>query len=316
MNRIGPKKVKMKVIVGHTGFVGSNLASSTNFDYCFNSKNIDKAFGLNPDLLVYSGVRAEKFLANKEPEKDFEIIANAIENIKRIHPKKIVLISTVDVYPSPANVDETVKIDAEMVHPYGKNRLFLEEWVENNFEDYLILRLPALFGKNIKKNFIYDVISVIPSLLNVDLFLKLSVNEWVKNNYTLQDNGFYKLNDITSDAKKELRKRFLDYGFSALNFSDSRGKFQFYNLSHLWNDIEIALKNGIKKLNLATEPISVDDIYYSVYGSHFVNELNTAIPNYDFHTKHAQTFGKKGNYIGTKEEVLSDIVTFIKEATH
>ena len=74
----------MKILVGHTGFVGSNLAESHAFDLCFNSKNISEAFGSNPDVLVYSGVRAEKFLANKEPEKDFEIILESIENIKKI----------------------------------------------------------------------------------------------------------------------------------------------------------------------------------------------------------------------------------------
>ena len=57
----------MKILVGHTGFVGSNLLESNAFDLCFNSKNITESFGLNPDVLVYSGVRAEKFLANKEP---------------------------------------------------------------------------------------------------------------------------------------------------------------------------------------------------------------------------------------------------------
>jgi len=73
----------MKILVGHTGFVGSNIFESQDFDACFNSKNITESFGLNPEVLVYSGVRAEKFLANKEPEKDFEIIAEAIENIKK-----------------------------------------------------------------------------------------------------------------------------------------------------------------------------------------------------------------------------------------
>ena len=116
----------MKVLVGHTGFVGSNLLESTSFDFCFNSKNIIEAFGLNPDVLVYSGVRAEKFLANKEPEKDFEIILEAIENIKKINPKQVILISTVDVYPNPIAVDENTEIDLEVVQPYGKNRLYLE----------------------------------------------------------------------------------------------------------------------------------------------------------------------------------------------
>ena len=85
-------------LVGYTGFVGSNIIKNFKFDNLYNSKNIDEAFGTNPDLLVYSGVRAEKFLANNEPKKDLEIIKNAFNNIKKINPKHVVLISTIDVY--------------------------------------------------------------------------------------------------------------------------------------------------------------------------------------------------------------------------
>lgn len=302
----------MKIIVGHTGFVGSNLAENVSFDYCFNSKNIQDSFGLNPDVLVYSGVRAEKFLANKEPEKDFQIILEAIDNIKKINPKKVVLISTVDVYPNPVSVDENTEIDLENVQPYGKNRLYLENWVASNFNDYVIVRLPGLFGKNIKKNFIFDLISVIPAMLNEVKYQELASNNWIAKNYTLQENGFYKLNTISASERKILKQQFLDLGFSALNFTDSRGSFQFYNLKNLWNDIQIAQKNGVKKLNLATEPIVVNEIYKAIYGKDFVNELNNPVPNYDFYTIHGQLFHKEGNYISSKQEVLQEIVLFIK----
>ena len=69
-------------LVGYTGFVGSNLNDSYNFSYVFNSKNIKEAYGLKPDLLVYAGVRAEKFLANQFPDKDFESIKEAFSNIQ------------------------------------------------------------------------------------------------------------------------------------------------------------------------------------------------------------------------------------------
>lgn len=302
----------MKILVGHTGFVGSNLLENTAFDLCFNSKNISESFGLNPDVLVYSGIRAEKFLANKEPENDFNIILNAIENIKKINPKQLVLISTVDVYPNPISVDENTEIDIEEVQPYGKNRLYLENWVASNFDDYLIVRLPGLFGKNIKKNFIFDLISVIPSMLNEAKYQELVSHSWIVNNYTLQENGFYKLNKLENSERKILKQQFLDIGFSALNFTDSRGSFQFYNLQHLWNDIQIALKNNVKKLNLATEPIIVNEIYKVVYGKDFVNKLNNPVPNYDFYTVHGQLFQKQENYISSKQEVLQDIVNFIK----
>jgi hypothetical protein len=153
-------------------------------------------------------------------------------------------------------------------------------------------------------------------MLNADLYQKLAGNKWIENNYTLQENGFFKLNNIQEAERKVLKNQFLELGFSALNFTDSRGKFQFYNLKNLWNDIQTAQQSAVRKLNLATEPIAVSEIYHAVYGQEFHNELNNPVPNYDFHTLHASLFGKTGNYISSKEEVLKDITTFIKEATH
>ena len=301
----------MKILVGSTGFVGSNLSTQCVFDGLYNSKNIKDAFGLSPDLLVYAGVRAEKFLANKEPELDFAIIENAIENIKKINPKKVILISTVDVYPSAINVDESTIIDVEMLQPYGKNRLYLENWIEQSYDDYLILRLPALFGENIKKNFIYDVINIIPAMLNEELFQKYNQYDWIVANYTKQTNGFYKLNSISESERKLLKTQFLSIDFSALNFTDSRGVFQFYNLKNLWNDINKALKNNIKKINLASEPLSVNEIYKAIFDKNFENELANVAPHYDFQTIHSQCFGGYENYISNKEIVLDEIIEFI-----
>ena len=81
-----------KVLVGYTGFVGSNLAESTSFDAYYNTKNIEEAFGTNPDLLVYAGIRAEKFLANQFPLKAKACIEIEKDIIQKITPKKIIII--------------------------------------------------------------------------------------------------------------------------------------------------------------------------------------------------------------------------------
>lgn len=304
----------MKILVGHTGFVGSNIASKTNFDGLYNSANINEAFGLSPDLLIYSGVRAEKFLANKDPEADLAIINNAIENIKKINPKKIVLISTVDVYPSPNLVDEDSAIDDSMLQPYGKNRLLLEQWVENNIKDHLIIRLPGLFGENIKKNFIYDLITFIPAMLKEEVYHNLKSNEVIKNFYEDNGNGFFKVMQLDKNDRDALKQAFKNVGFSALNFTDSRGVFQFYNLQNLWDDITKLITSGIKKVNLASEPVSVGEIYRTVYQEEFKNELSSPVPYYNFYTKHAAVLGGNGHYISDKHSVLADIKTFIKSA--
>lgn len=299
-------------LVGFTGFVGSNLSKSHEFQGLYNSKNIQEAFGTNPDLLVYSGIRAEKFVANKFPEKDYEIILNAIDNIKKINPKKLVLISTIDVYKSPIDVNENTLIDENDLQPYGKNRHLLEKWVEENFTDYLIVRLPGLFGLNIKKNFIYDIINFIPSLLNKEKFQELILkNPELESFYSLNNDGFYKCNDLTLAERASLKQIFETLNFSALNFTDSRGVFQFYNLGNLWKHINIALEKSINKLNLATEPISVEELYGYIFNSEFKNEITDAPPYYDFRTIHFNDFNGENGYIFSKEKVLKEIKDFV-----
>lgn len=302
-----------KILVGYSGFVGSNLCSKEQFDGLYDAKNVEQSYGTNPEILVYSGVPAQKFMANKFPEEDFKVIEGAIENIKKINPKKIVLISTIDVYKEPIDVDEDFEISTEDLQPYGKNRYYLEQWIKENFEDYLIVHLPGLYGKNIKKNFIYDLINVIPSMLKEEKYLELiNINNFIEKYYENQENGFYKLIEVNEEEKKELKNYFNKIGFSALNFTDSRGKFQFYNLGFLWGHIEKALENNIKVLNLATEPVEVSEIYEYIKNEKFVNEITNNIPNYNYKTKYDYLFSGKNGYIFDKEFILEDIKRFIE----
>lgn len=305
----------MKFLVGYTGFVGSNLCNTEKFDGLFNSKNIEEAYGKNPDLLVYSGVPAQKFIANQFPEKDFETIKNAIRNIEKIAPKKIILISTIDVYKNPLDVTEDSTINTENLHPYGKNRYYLEQWIMENFDDYLIVHLPGLYGINLKKNFIYDLINIIPSMLKKEKFDELcSKNSYINPFYTLAENGFYKLNEnISVEIRNNLKEYFEKIGFSALNFTDSRAIYQFYNLEYLSKHINIALDNNIKILNLAVEPISANELYKYINNKEFENEITENTANYNFKTKYDFLFGGNNGYIFDKKFVLEDIKKFISK---
>ena len=301
------------ILVGYTGFVGTNLKEKHEFEGLYNSKNIEESFGKEPDLLIYSGVPSAMFLANNYPEKDLEIIKNAMDNIKKINPKTVVLISTIAVYDNPVNIDENVKINEDILAAYGKNRLLLEKFVEENFENHLIVRLPALFGKGLNKNFIYDYIHVIPALLTEIKYNELiNKDDFIKDFYKLQDNGFYKCREFNKEEEKSLKQYFKKIGFSALNFTDSRSVYQFYDLSHLWEHIETALKNKIKILNLATEPIQVKELYKSLCSEDFCNELNKEPYNYNYKTKYADIFGGRNGYIYQKAEVIRQIAEFVQ----
>src|ERR1041384_190726 len=96
----------MRALIGHTGFVGSNLARQTRFDATFNSSNIDTIAGRELDLLVISGVRAEKWIANANPEQDRAGIDRLLDALKSVKASRVVLVSTVDVFVPPIGVDE------------------------------------------------------------------------------------------------------------------------------------------------------------------------------------------------------------------
>ena len=302
----------MKALVGYTGFVGSNLAATGDFDGLYNSKNVKEAYGTNPDVLYYSGVPAAKFIANKFPEMDMSIMKGAVENIRKINPKKLVLISTVDVYKAPNGKDEDSYMETDGLEAYGKNRLWLEEQVKQICPDYHIIRLPGLYGKNIKKNFIYDFINYIPALLNEKKMAELSAKEPVlKDFYVLREDGFWTVKPEADKA--QLKELFKKLGFSALNFTDSRGVFQYYNLKYLFNDIQRVIENDIRVMNIATQPIEIGTLHKVLTGEDFNNKVAAKPPYYDFRTKYADVFGGENGYIQTAEFVYNDIKEFVSE---
>lgn len=303
---------KKIALIGYTGFVGSNLMLSYDFEYCYNSKNIQEAYGKEFDILIYSGVRAEKFIANSNPNEDKILIEKAIENIKKINFNKLVLISTVDIYPNPVDVDEDSIIDKNE-QAYGRNRYYLENWIRDNINDYHILRLPALFGKNLKKNFIYDMIKIVPSMLKKEKYIELSkkYNDIEKCYYL--DGDFYKLKNIDEKSFKKLKEFFENNDFNALSFTDSRNFYQFYNLALLWKDIKIVIENNIKTLNLSVEPIMAKDLYKNIFNKDFDNITNNTV-SYNMKSKYYKLFNGKNGYLYCKNSIMEDIKNMVEKA--
>lgn len=300
----------MEILVGYTGFVGGNILEKHTFDSLYNSKNIIEAFDTHPDLLVYSGVPAEMFLANSNPSADLAVCENAARNICKIAPKRVVLISSIAVLDNTNGTDEEYTVNATKLKAYGANRYHLEKLVQRSISDCHIIRLPALFGKGLKKNFIYDIINFVPAMLKTNKYIEFSAKEpLIDKSYTPLENGFHKL----KENSLELKEAFSRVGFSALNFTDSRSVFQFYNLANLWQDIEIMLRNNIPLLHLATEPLSASEVYTYVTGKKFINE--TANPyNYNYCTKYANLFGRENGYLYDKEKVLKEIKEFVERS--
>lgn len=145
-------------LIGYTGFVGGNLAESEAFDLLINRANLPSIEGRHLDRLVCAGIPAVKWIANREPEADVANINRLCQTLDTITAERVVVISTIDVYPIASGADEGYDCGAVPNHAYGTNRLGFERYIRKRFPHAQIARLPALFGPRIRKNVIYDLL--------------------------------------------------------------------------------------------------------------------------------------------------------------
>jgi nucleoside-diphosphate-sugar epimerase len=145
-------------LIGYTGFVGSNLLRQRAFDELYNSTNIDQIAGRSFDLVVCAGAPAEKWKANADPELDKRRLSKLIDPLRQVSARKVILISTVDVFASPINVYEDTPVATDGLHAYGRHRYELEQLIAERFDAHVV-RLPGLYGHGIKKNVIFDFLN-------------------------------------------------------------------------------------------------------------------------------------------------------------
>ncbi len=252
----------MNALIGHSGFVGSNLAAQHRFDACFNSKNIEAIRGGSFQLIVCAGVQSKKWWANQHPEADWAGIELLLDALRTVRAESFVLISTIDVYPRPDRVTESSPVSGDN-HPYGKHRYAVEQFVRGQFANSYILRLPGLFGRGLKKNVIFDL---------------------------LNDNCLAQINPA--------------------------GKYQYYHLAHLWDDIQRCLRQDIHLLNVATEPIRTADILTRFF-PHQVERVGPAqsgAVTYDMRSEYARLWNSKAEgYLYDAETVLNEIGQFVAQ---
>lgn len=149
----------MDALIGFTGFVGGTLIKQARFGEFYRSTNIGEIVGKTFDTVVCAGAPAQKWIANQEPEADRLKISSLIDHLKSIHCKTFILISTVDVFKNPVEVYEDTMVDESGLHAYGVNRRLLEKFVEEQFPNHLIVRLPGLVGPGLRKNVIFDFLN-------------------------------------------------------------------------------------------------------------------------------------------------------------
>jgi dTDP-4-dehydrorhamnose reductase len=145
-------------LIGHTGFVGGNLARQRSYDLEVNRATVGAIGGRHFARLVISAAPGVKWQANADPDADRSAIDALVAHLRGTTADEAVLVSTIDVYPQPQGVDEATIVEpADHPQAYGRNRLRLEQFVARHYPRCLVVRLPALFGPDLRKNLIYDL---------------------------------------------------------------------------------------------------------------------------------------------------------------
>ena len=144
-------------LIGHTGFVGRNLAGARTFATTVNSRTIHEVAGRSFGLVVCAAPHAKKWWANQNPERDRALIDTLKDSLSRMEADHFVLLSTIDVFPRTHDIDDGFEGPWEPNHAYGLNRRSLEEFVTAHFPASTIVRLPGLFGSGLEKNVFFDL---------------------------------------------------------------------------------------------------------------------------------------------------------------
>lgn len=140
-------------LIGCSGLVGGTLLARRPFAAAYRSTTIDGIAGRSFDRIYCAGAPAEKWKANRDPDADRANLRRLVDAVSMAKARKLILISTVDVFGDPRRVTE--HDEPTEATPYGRHRLELETTLASRF-DTLVVRLPGLFGTGLKKNVIYD----------------------------------------------------------------------------------------------------------------------------------------------------------------
>lgn len=234
-----------KGLIGYTGFVGSNC-DINNYDALINSKNIKNYINHQFDLLVVAAGDARKWYANQNPKDDIKHINQLFFDLKKIKAKKVIYCSTIDIYNDFSNNEFDFQVKN---HAYGINRYWLEQFIISHYENVSIIRLGGLFGKNLKKNLIYDAINNrIDQIEKYNLYSKFQFFD-LRHLETLFkeviDKNISFINAVSEPISTKEILETIDLDYSKINFSNN---IINYNIKTLHRDTGyLASKQDILK---------------------------------------------------------------------
>lgn len=88
-------------------------------------------------------------------------------------------------------------------------------------------------------------------------------------------------------------------------------RFQWYDLTRLWRDIEISSQAGLRLVHLFPEPVATGDIVSRFFPHAVVGAKPAPAAMYDHRTRHAELFGGRDGYLYPAEETWRRLGAFL-----
>jgi len=260
--------------------------------------------------------------ANRQPERDRAAIEALADQLDRVNVRRFVLISSIAVLADTAGgEDEGTQAFQENL-AYGRHRRLLEAFCESRFDDCLVVRLPALFGPGLRKNFVFDLMNPVPTLLPQERLASLvermpsELRPWLEDLYSPDEaTGMRRLDRpaLNADPKRALLDRAVhDAEMSATQFHNPDTTYQYYDMTRLWQDIRMAMWAELRHLHLAVAPLRAADIHARLLHSPMI-QTGAKIHHEDMHTRHAAVWQRDGPYLEDASTVLENLAIFFAE---
>ncbi|MDB5691142.1 MAG: hypothetical protein JWO81_205 [Alphaproteobacteria bacterium] len=307
-------------LIGGTGFVGGNLLAQRPFARHYSSATIPEIAGERFTTLICAGAPATMWAANADPEGDRANLRRLADRIATARFDRLVLISTIAVLDdlSAGYTESTARYETGKA--YGRNRRELEATLTER-HGAVVLRLPALFGEGLRKNFLFDLINPVPG------FLKPEVHEELGRVFSDEERataaGFYRFDEALqmmrldrdrfdrTPARALLTAAFRRADFTARNFTNSRSAFQFYNLACLARDIERCLEASLALLHVCSEPIGAGELHQALLGEAFHSDGPPPVRE-DMRSDHARLWGSETPYLYGRDQVVAELLEFAR----
>jgi hypothetical protein len=309
-------------LIGYTGFVGSTLIRQGHFSHYYNSSNIDQIVDRQFDTVVCAAAAGSMFEANKFPHLDWAKIDLLVSRLARIKARRMILISSIATLANFSSGEDEGTNAFEDEIAYGRHRRYLEAFCENRFPHCLIVRLPALFGTGLKKNFIFDLMNPVPTMLTSAAYDSLSakllppLRERLARLYSHDAmTGLLKLDRpaLNDDCMRSaLERAVIEHGASSTQFHNPETNYQYYDMSRLWHDLAVACNAGLSHIHLVSQPLKASRIHERLLGRP-MPDAGAQLHIEDMRTRHAELWGRSGQYLEDAEPILDRLAAFFDQ---